>query len=95
MQWSSLNWTPPAKSASNGWLTRHLQTAGNLPPKAIMPALAVGSQQPTSLLGSRENIGTPSPGDFSLNAKWYYGDNQRRASARDTTRPAVAARRRH
>ncbi len=71
--------TPGSKSANSGWLTRHLQTAGNLPPKVIMPAVAVGSQQPTSLLGSRESIGMTSPGDFSLNANWKYGDNQRRA----------------
>jgi uncharacterized protein (DUF1501 family) len=71
--------TPGNKSANSGWLTRHLQTAGNLPPKVIMPAMAVGSQQPTSLLGSRESIGMNSPDDFSLNANWRYADNQRRA----------------
>ena len=71
--------TPGSKNAGSGWLARHLQTAGNLPPKIIMPALAVGNQQPTSLLGSRESIGMNSPDDFSLNGHWRYGDGQRSA----------------
>ena len=38
-------------------LTRHLLTAGNIPAEIIMPALATGNLQPTSLLGSRESLG--------------------------------------
>lgn len=40
MQFMELG-TPDNKSSTTGWLTRHLQTAGNLPSQIIMPALAV------------------------------------------------------
>ncbi len=78
MQYMELG-TPDNKSSTSGWLTRHLQTAGNLPAKIIMPAMSVGSLQPTSLAGSRESIGLRSPDDFSLSSHWYYGDRQRQA----------------
>jgi uncharacterized protein (DUF1501 family) len=78
MQYMELG-TPDSKSSTNGWLTRHLQTAGNLPAEIIMPAMSVGSLQPTSLAGNRESIGLRSPDDFSLYGHWYYGDWQRQA----------------
>jgi uncharacterized protein (DUF1501 family) len=78
MQFMELG-TPDSKSLTSGWLTRHLESAGNLPAQVIMPVVAVGNQQPTSLLGSRESIGMNSPDDFTLATHWYYGDGQRRA----------------
>jgi uncharacterized protein (DUF1501 family) len=78
MQYMELG-TPDQKSSTSGWLTRHLQTAGNLPAKVIMPAMSAGNLQPTSLAGSREAIGMRSPDDFSLHGHWYYGDWQRQA----------------
>lgn len=69
--------TPGSKSAANGWLTRHLQTSSNLPGEIIMPALAVGNLQPTSLSGSTEAIGMTSPNSFSFGGNWRYGDAQR------------------
>ncbi|MCB0123214.1 MAG: DUF1501 domain-containing protein [Caldilineaceae bacterium] len=69
--------TPDSKSASTGWLTRHLQTAGNLPAQAVMPALSVGSLSPTSLAGSTEAIGMTSPNGFSFGGNWRYADTQR------------------
>lgn len=71
--------TPGSKSATNGWLTRHLQTSSNLPGEIIMPALAVGNLQPTSLAGSTEAIGMTSPNSFSFGGHWRYGDAQRTA----------------
>jgi uncharacterized protein (DUF1501 family) len=71
--------TPDKKTAASGWLTRHLESAGNLPAEIIMPAMSAGNLQPTSLAGSREAIGMSSPNDFSLNGDWYYGDWQRQA----------------
>src|SRR5262245_31520087 len=65
--------TPDKKSAASGWLTRHLESAGNLPAEIIMPAMSAGNLQPMSLAGSREAIGMSSPNDFSLNGDWYYG----------------------
>lgn len=78
MQFMELG-TPDNKSSTTGWLTRHLQTAGNLPAQIIMPAVAVGNLQPTSLLGSRESIGMTSPNDFSFGGHWKYGEWQREA----------------
>jgi len=69
--------TPGSKSATNGWLTRHLQTAGDLPEQAIMPALSVGSLSPTSLSGSTDAIGMTSPNSFSFGGNWRYGSAQR------------------
>jgi uncharacterized protein (DUF1501 family) len=69
--------TPDSKSSTTGWLTRHLQTANNLPAQVLMPAVAAGTLQPTSLLGSRESIGMASPDDFHFNGHWRYGDGQR------------------
>ncbi|MBX3014753.1 MAG: DUF1501 domain-containing protein [Caldilineaceae bacterium] len=71
--------TPGSKSATTGWLTRHLHTSPNLPSQIIMPALAAGSLQPTSLIGSMEAIGMTSPNSFSFNGHWNYGDPQRAA----------------
>jgi uncharacterized protein (DUF1501 family) len=76
MQYMELG-TPGRKSANTGWLTRHLQTSPSLPDQIIMPALAVGSLQPTSLLGSREAIGMTSPRNFNFGGHWRYGDWQR------------------
>ncbi len=69
--------TPGSKSATNGWLTRHLQTAGALPANAIMPALSVGSLSPTSLAGSTEAIGMTSPNSFTFGGNWRYTESQR------------------
>jgi uncharacterized protein (DUF1501 family) len=76
MQYMELG-TPDSKSSTTGWLTRHLQTANNLPAQVMMPAVAAGTLQPTSLLGSRESIGMASPDDFHFNGHWRYGDGQR------------------
>ena len=76
MQYMELG-TPGSKSATSGWLTRHLQSAPGLPDEIIMPALSVGNLQPTSLLGSRESVGMTSPDSFDLAGHWRYGDWQR------------------
>ncbi len=73
--------TPGKKHTHNGWLTRHLLTAGNIPPEIIMPVLAAGGEQPDSLLGNRETVAMSSPGNFNLVADWHYR-NQLRASLR-------------
>jgi uncharacterized protein (DUF1501 family) len=71
--------TPDSKTIGTGWLTRHLQTAGSLPPEIILPAVAVGNLQPTSLTGSQEAVGMSSPKDFSFNGNWKYESWQRLA----------------
>lgn len=76
MQYMELG-TPDSRSATTGWLTRHLESATNLPNNVIMPALSAGNLAPTSLLGSRDSIGMTSPGDFDLAGHWNYEDQQR------------------
>ena len=71
--------TPGVGGTGAGWLTRHFQTAGNLPPDIIMPSLAVGSSQQASLLGNLETINMEDPGSFSLNniGHWEWRQAQR------------------
>jgi uncharacterized protein (DUF1501 family) len=78
MQFMELG-TPDSKSSTTGWLTRHLQSASSLPGQIIMPAVAVGNLQPTSLLSSRESIGMTNPNDFNFGGNWRYADAQRQA----------------
>jgi uncharacterized protein (DUF1501 family) len=76
MQFMELG-TPDSRTIGTGWLTRHLESATNLPAQIIMPAVAVGNQQPTSLAGSRDTIGMTDPDDFTLGGHWFYEDSQR------------------
>lgn len=82
MQYVELG-TPGSKSSVTGWLTRHLATAPNLPAQVIMPSLAVGDLQPTSLAGSLETINLVDPGSFSIdNGPWLWRSAQRTALRR-------------
>ncbi|MEM8994286.1 MAG: DUF1501 domain-containing protein [Acidobacteriota bacterium] len=72
--------TPGEKSISSGWLTRHLQTAGNLPTDLVMPSLAVGDLQPTSLLGELSTINMNDPRSFNIaNGPWNWRPQQKAA----------------
>lgn len=53
------------QSGSQGWLTRHLLSAG-LPPSVPIPAISAGSITSTSLLASTETITMGSGSDFRL-----------------------------
>lgn len=78
MQYIELG-TPDDKFTKTGWLTRHLQSAPNLPPSIIFPALSAGSNQATSLLGEREAVAMSDPDSFSFAGHWNYKDLQRTA----------------
>jgi uncharacterized protein (DUF1501 family) len=72
--------TPGTLSTGTGWLTRHLQSANNLPTEIIMPALAAGNLQQNSLRGSIEAINMSDPDSFSLNVgPWEWRSAQRTA----------------
>lgn len=71
--------TPGYKSGSTGWLTRLLQSASSISDDATLPALSVGSLQPTSFAGSTEAIGMSSPKDFSFSGNWRHERDQRSA----------------
>ena len=72
--------TPGSKSSTTGWLTRHFQTASNLPTEMLMPALAVGNLQPTSLRGYTETTAVSSTNNFNLNnGPWSWRDENKAA----------------
>lgn len=72
--------TPGTLSTGTGWLTRHLQSASNIPSEIIMPALAAGNLQQNSLRGSIEAVNMSDPDSFSLNVgPWYWRNAQRLA----------------
>lgn len=71
--------TPGSKSMTSGWLTRHLESAGNLPGTIIAPAISASGSTPTSLRGSSEAIGMMRPKDFSFNGHWRYANWHRMA----------------
>jgi uncharacterized protein (DUF1501 family) len=70
---------PDSKAATSGWLTRHLESATNLPADMILPALSTGNLSPTSLAGSTEAIGMTSPGSFEFNGNWRYNNGMRQS----------------
>ena len=69
--------TPDVKTSTTGWLTRHLNSGGEIPREVIMPAMSVGNLSPTSLVGSREAIGMTDPRNFNLNTDGRYSSAQR------------------
>jgi len=71
--------TPGVKTSGSGWLTRHLQSATNLPDQIVMPALSAGNALATSLLGSQEAIAMSDPDSFSFYGNWRYRDAQHTA----------------
>lgn len=72
--------TPGNNQGSTGWLTRHFQSAYNLPPEIVMPSISVSSIQTTSLLGDHNSINMSDPNDFNLQVgPWEWRDAQRLA----------------
>jgi uncharacterized protein (DUF1501 family) len=79
MNWMEVG-TPGISNTPNGWLTRHLASAPNLPPEILVPSLSVGGIQAMSLLASYETINLSSPDQFSLNiGPWAWRSAQRTA----------------
>jgi len=75
--------TPGVKATSTGWLARHLQCADNIPAATLMPSMAVGNSQPTSLLGNYQTVAMNDPGDFDIDTgPWEWRDGQRLALRR-------------
>jgi uncharacterized protein (DUF1501 family) len=66
MQYMELG-TPGAKTTSTGWITRHLQTAPNLPDVIQLPALAAGASRPTSVLAYPDVIAMSRASSFRFN----------------------------
>lgn len=81
MQYMELG-TPGVKTTSDGWITRHLETAPNLPTSILIPAMSAGTLQATSLLSSSDAIAMNDPDGFSYNAHWSVRDMHRMALRR-------------
>jgi uncharacterized protein (DUF1501 family) len=60
--------TPGNIHTSSGWLARHLESAGQVPDGAQIPALASGSAPPDSFLGRRDTMTLDDPSSFHPNA---------------------------
>lgn len=72
--------TPGDKTMTTGWLTRHLQTTPGLPPEVILPSVAVGDLQPTSLAGDLSTLNLTDPSEFDVdNGPWLWRHAQRTA----------------
>lgn len=71
--------TPGQKTIGTGWLTRHLQTAPNLPASIIFPALCAGGAQAMSLIGTPDAVSMSDPTGFRLIGNWNYQTSQRAA----------------
>lgn len=74
--------TPGSKGTSSGWLTRHMESATNLPDGLLIPTLSAGSGTPTSLLGSRDTLTLSSTSTFGFYGYRHYADLQRAALRR-------------
>lgn len=75
--------TPGSKSVSSGWLHRHLASTAKLPAEILIPALAAGYYQPTSLLGSTEALTLVDATYFDyLWGPWQWHDAERTAQRR-------------
>lgn len=59
--------TPGSKATTTGWLTRHLQSAPNLPEGVLMPSLAASDLTPISLQGDFGAAVINSVSNFSYN----------------------------
>ena len=82
MQYMELG-TPNSKSATSGWLTRHLQTTNIEWQQDLMPVLGVGDISPTSLSGTYHKDSMSNVNDFSMDRGF--------SPERDTQRAALRA----
>lgn len=60
--------TPGNTRTATGWLARHLESTGQVPDTAQIPALASGSAPPLSFLGRRDTMTLDDPSSFNPNA---------------------------
>ena len=63
--------TPGNTRTATGWLARHLEAIGQVPPSAQIPALASGSAPPLSYLGRRDVMTLDDPSSVSPDVHIY------------------------
>lgn len=73
--------TPGNRFTTTGWLTRHLQTASNLPDSMILPAVITESTIRYSLLNEPSAVTMRYPNNFDLDS--YYFEEQQEVALAD------------
>jgi uncharacterized protein (DUF1501 family) len=68
--------TPGNRFTPTGWLTRHLQTAGNLPASLPLPAVVTESTIRLSLLGEPSAVAMRYPTSFQLDTSNYESEQE-------------------
>jgi len=68
--------TPGNRFTATGWLTRHLQTATNLPESLPLPAVVTESTIRLSLLGEPSAVAMRYPTAFQLDTSNYEGEQE-------------------
>ena len=68
--------TPGNRFTTTGWLTRHLQTATNLPASLLLPAVVTESTIRQSLLREPSAVSLRYPQDFDLETDQYQGSGE-------------------
>jgi uncharacterized protein (DUF1501 family) len=67
--------TPGDKSTADGWITRYLATASNLPAAAISPVFGFADTRPVSLTGSNDALTVASPENFEVDGfHWSWNE---------------------
>jgi uncharacterized protein (DUF1501 family) len=72
--------TPGNRFTKSGWLTRHLQSANNLPPSMVLPAVVTESTIRYSLLAEPSAVTMRYPTNFDFDSA-YYEEEQETALA--------------
>jgi uncharacterized protein (DUF1501 family) len=73
--------TPGDRFTTTGWLTRHLQTAKNLPPSLVLPAVVTESTIRLSLLGEPSAVSMRYPYSFDFDSDSTFEEEQEAALA--------------
>jgi len=63
--------TPGNRLTQTGWLTRHMQTAINIPPEVLMPAIITESTVRYSFLREPSAVTMRYPSDFDFDSSYY------------------------
>jgi uncharacterized protein (DUF1501 family) len=68
--------TPNVKNTGTGWMTRHLQTAPNLPANILLPALSASSTPAMALLGYEGAVTLSGAQGFNYDGYWKFRSRQ-------------------
>jgi uncharacterized protein (DUF1501 family) len=68
--------TPGNRFTTTGWLTRHLQSATNLPESLVLPAVVTESTIRLSLLREPTAVSMRYPASFDLDSNYYEEDQE-------------------